>query len=115
MQDQSYGHPPFFAVTETELLAELGWNPWDNERDVNEGLFSESVMRKLIAKYSGEEWASFYNAYVQEHLCPKLDVQPYIHILDCTKILVNLDNDNYENSSVVKIEGRRCVDTNLAF
>lgn len=28
-----------FAVTETKLLAELGWNLWDNERDVNEGLF----------------------------------------------------------------------------
>lgn len=29
-----------FAVTEAELLAELGWNLWDNERDVNEGLFT---------------------------------------------------------------------------
>ena len=29
-----------FAVTEAELLAELGWNIRDNERDVNEGLFS---------------------------------------------------------------------------
>jgi len=38
-----------FAVTEAELLAELGWNLWDNERDVNDGLFSESVMRKLLA------------------------------------------------------------------
>lgn len=28
-----------FAVTEAELLAELGWNLWDNERDVNEGFF----------------------------------------------------------------------------
>ncbi len=57
-----------FAVTETELLAELGWNIWDNERDVNDGLFSESVMRKLLAKYKSEEWVSFYNSYVQEHL-----------------------------------------------
>lgn len=37
-----------FAVTEAELLAELGWNLWDNEWDVKEGLFSESVMRKLL-------------------------------------------------------------------
>ena len=94
-----------FAVTEAELLAELGWNLWDNERDVDEGLFSESVMRKLLAKYSSEEWISFYNSYVQKHLMKKLDVQPCIHILDCTKILVNLDNGNYENSSVVKIDG----------
>ncbi len=47
-----------FAVTEAELLAELGWNIWDNERDVNDGLFSESVMRKLLAKYKSEEWVS---------------------------------------------------------
>ena len=50
-----------FAVTEADLLAELGWNIWDNGRDVNEGLFSESVMRKLLAKYSSKEWVSFYN------------------------------------------------------
>lgn len=94
-----------FAVTQAELLAELDWNLWDNERDVNEGLFSESVMRKLLAKYSSEEWVCFYNNYVQEHLLKKLNIQPCIHILDCTKILVNLDNDNYENSSVVKLDG----------
>ena len=94
-----------FAVTEAELLAELGWNIWDNERNVNEGLFSESVMRKLLAKYKSGEWVSFYNSYVQEHLMPELNIQPCVHILDCTKVLVNLDNGNYENSSVVKIDG----------
>lgn len=44
-----------FAVAEAELLAELGWNFWNNERDGDEGLFSESVMRKLLAKYSSGE------------------------------------------------------------
>ena len=92
-------------MTEAELLAELGWNLWDNERDVNEGLFSESVMRKLLAKYSSGEWVSFYNSYVREYLMKELDIQPCIHILDCTKVLVNLDNNNYENSSVAKIDG----------
>ena len=57
------------------------------------------------SKYSSGEWISFYNDYVQEHLMKELDVQPCIHILDCTKVLVNLDNENYENSSVVKIDG----------
>ena len=94
-----------FAVTEAELLAELGWNIWDHERDINEGLFSESVMRKLLAKYTSEEWVSFYNDYVQKHLMKKLDIKPCVHILDCTKILVNPDNNNYENASVVKIGG----------
>ncbi len=94
-----------FAITEAEALAELGWNLWDNERDVNKGIFSESVMRKLLAKYTSDEWLSFYNHYVQEHVMEKLGIQPCIHILDCTKILVNLDNDNYEGASVVKIGG----------
>ena len=31
-----------FAVTEAELLAELGWNLWDNGRDVNEGFFRKA-------------------------------------------------------------------------
>lgn len=94
-----------FAITDAELIAELGWNLWDNERDINEGLFSESVMRKLLAKYSSDEWVAFYNTYVQNYLLPKLGIQPYIHILDCTKILVNPENDYYEHSSVVKIDG----------
>ncbi len=37
-----------FAVTQAELLAELGWNIWDNERDVNDGLFSERVQNTTI-------------------------------------------------------------------
>ena len=94
-----------FAVNDAELLAELGWNVWDSERDLNEGLFSERVMRKLLLKYTSEEWISFYNSYVQKYLTPKLNIKPDIHILDCTKIPVNLQNEDYENSSVVKIDG----------
>ena len=77
-----------FAVTEAELLAELGWSIWDNERDINEGLFSETVMRRLLAKYKSEEWVSFYNDYVQKHLMKELKIQPCVHIQDCTKVLV---------------------------
>lgn len=92
-------------MTEAELLTGLGWNLRDNERDVNEGLFSESVMRKRLAKYSSEEWVSFYNGYVQKYLLDALDIRSCIHILDCTKVLVNPDNEHYENSSVAKIDG----------
>ena len=28
-----------FAISDAELLAELGWNLWDNERSLSEGLF----------------------------------------------------------------------------
>lgn len=94
------------AVTHAELLAELGWNIGDNERDINGGLFSEGVMRKLLARYSSQDWVDFYNHYVRDSLLETLRVQKNIHILDCTKIPVNLDNENYEESSVVKIEGK---------
>ena len=94
-----------FAVTDAGLLAELGWNAWDYGRNVSDGLFSESVMRKLVKKYSSGELISFYNHYVQDCALKNLGVQPCIHILDCTKIPVNLGNANYENSSVVTIDG----------
>lgn len=58
-----------FAVTDTELLAELGWNVWDTEWDINEELFSESFIRKLMAKYNSEEWET-------------MQLQPAIHIFD---------------------------------
>lgn len=93
-----------FAVNDPELLAELGWNVWDYGRDINCGLFSENVMRKLVGKYTSEEWVSFYNNYTQSIL-KNMGTQPNIHVLDCTKIPVNLDNENYENSSVVTIDG----------
>nr|OZC19698.1 transposase DDE domain protein [Sporomusa acidovorans DSM 3132] len=94
-----------FAVTDAELLSELGWNVWDTERDLENGLFSENVMRRLIAKYDSDEFIAFYNRYVQEKLLPELRFQPTIHILDCTKIPVNLDNDNYEKAGIVQIDG----------
>ena len=62
-------------------------------------------MRKLVKKYNSEELVSFYNHYVQGYALKNLGVQPCIHILDCTKIPVNLSNTNYENSSVVTIDG----------
>ncbi|WP_218130639.1 hypothetical protein, partial [Sporomusa acidovorans] len=64
-----------FAVTDAELLSELGWNVWDTERDLENGLFSENVMRRLIAKYDSDEFIAFYNRYVQEKLLPELRFQ----------------------------------------
>ncbi|XBX08307.1 hypothetical protein QMP26_09610 [Enterocloster clostridioformis] len=54
-----------FAVNDAELLSELGWNIWDADRSINNGLFSEGVMRKLISKYTSGEWVDFYNHYVR--------------------------------------------------
>ena len=40
---------------------------------MNEGLFSESVMRKFLVKYSNEEGISFYNHYVQKSLANRME------------------------------------------
>lgn len=94
-----------FAISDAELLAELGWNAWDYDRDRKDGLFSESVMRKFAGKYSSKEWITFYNHYVQDFALNQMKWRPSIHILDCTKIPVNVKNEHYEQSSVIKMDG----------
>lgn len=94
-----------FAVTDGELLSEFGWNIWDTDRNLEEGLFAEGVMRNLVQKYGADEFINSYNKYVQDVVMPSLDIAPSIHILDCTKIQVNLDNTNYEKSEVIKDDG----------
>ena len=94
-----------FAVTDSELLSELGWNIWDTDRNLSEGLFAEGVMRNVVQKYESKELIDSYNHYVQNVVMPSLNVSPTIHILDCTKIQVNLDNSNYEKSEVTYDDG----------
>lgn len=94
-----------FAVTDSELLSELGWNIWDNDRDLEKGLLEEGTMRNMINKYEAKEIIESYNDYVQNIIMPELKILPQIHILDCTKIKVNLNNSNYEKSDVIRYEG----------
>jgi len=91
-----------FAITDAEALSEIGWNIWDNERGLEEGLMDEGTLRNIVKKYSVEEIIKFYNTYVQEHVFPKMYIAPDIHILDCTEIDVKLSNSNYEGSEVIK-------------
>ena len=65
-------------------------------------VFSEKVIHEFLAKYKSEEGVYFYNSYVREHVMEGLDILSCVHILDCTMILVNLDNYHYKNSFVVK-------------
>ncbi|WP_039656773.1 transposase [Clostridium tyrobutyricum] len=94
-----------FAVTDGELLSELGWNIWDTDRDISKGLFTEGVIRNLVSKYESKELIDSYNHYVQNNVMPSIDICPSIYILDCTKLKVNLDNKNYENSEVISVDG----------
>ncbi len=94
-----------FAVTDSELLSELGYNIWDTDRNLENGLFAEGVMRNLVSKYEGEDFIKYYNDYVQKEVLTELSVSPSIHILDCTEITVNLENDRYEKSEVISYDG----------
>lgn len=94
-----------YAITDADVLASFGWNLLQHERPIEDGLMSEGSLRNFVNKYESEEIVQFYNEYVQEHVLPHLNVSPSIHILDCTFITVPLENDNYEESGVVKRDG----------
>jgi hypothetical protein len=91
-----------FAITDADTLSEIGWNIWDNQRSLEEGLMDEGTLRNIITKYRVEEIINAYNIYVQENVFPRMAISPDIHILDCTEIEVKLSNSNYEGSEVIK-------------
>lgn len=89
-----------YAITDHRVLAELGYNIIDTEKDLNTGMMTESSLRFLFGKYEAKELLKSYNEIIQEQIMPKLDYKPNIHILDCTELSVNLDNKNYEQSAI---------------
>lgn len=89
-----------FAITDHRTLAELGWNLIDTDQDLGKGLMRESSLRAIIKKYSLADFFNGYNNTMQRHVMPKLNLSPDIHILDCTKLVVNLKNENYEGSGI---------------
>jgi hypothetical protein len=94
-----------YAIMDGEVLSSLGYALWDTERDLEKGLMDEGAIRHLLGKYEQNEMITGYNRCVQEHILPKIRVCAHIHLLDCTELEVELTNDNYEDSSVVKIDG----------
>jgi hypothetical protein len=91
-----------FAIRSAKTLGELGYCMWDTERELGKGLMDEGSIRKLVGKYKPEDWLDGYNGYVQRHVLPTMNIVPDIHILDVTKLEVNLDNENYEGAEVTK-------------
>lgn len=89
-----------FALTDHRTLAELGYSLRDTDRDMGKSLMTEGAIRALVGKYTADEFLAGYNAFVQSQICPKMDLVPNIHILDCTKIEVNMKNNNYENAGI---------------
>lgn len=88
-----------YAIQDHRTLAELGFNIINHNKDE---LFTEGTLRYLLGKYTADELVRYYNDVVQNRISVIKDIEPNIHILDCTKIAVNINNENYENSSIAK-------------
>jgi hypothetical protein len=93
-----------FAISDADLLSKLGWNIWE-PNGLEKGLMTEGALRHFVSKYTEEELISAINNYVKKFVKIKLGLTPNIHILDCTKLEVKLDNSRYEKSGVVKENG----------
>lgn len=89
-----------FAITDYRVLAELGYSLYDSDGNIGNALMNEGSIRFLLGKYNEADMVSGYNNTVQNHIMPKMDIEPNIHILDCTDLEVNYDNKNYEGSGI---------------
>lgn len=87
-----------FAIRDHRTLAELGYAAINT--DYEDGWLREGTIRHLLGKYNCKDIFQYYNDVVQKHIFKSNNIRPNIHILDCTKIKVNLNNKNYEYSSV---------------
>lgn len=89
-----------YAITDHRVLGELGYSLYDSSGNIGASLMNEGSIRFLLGKYSPDDLISGYNNTVQNHIMPKLDIVPDIHILDCTDLEVNFDNKNYEGADI---------------
>jgi hypothetical protein len=94
-----------YAIMDAEVLSKLGYSLWDTDRDIEKGMMDEGAIRHLLGKYERNEMINGYNQCVQRHIMPRVGIEADIHILDCTEVEVELTNENYEDSSVVTIDG----------
>ena len=99
-----------YALHSPVLLAELGLNvkvlsPGEgiSRRGTKEAApFNGDVTRKMLHGVVPWELVRWYNRIVGAAYLRQAEYKPCIHILDCTKLIVNFDNENYEGSGIVK-------------
>ena len=91
-----------FAINNHRTLAKLGYTVIDSDGSLKSGLMQESSLRFLLGKYSRQMFIDGYNNTVQKGIMPMLDIEPNIHILDCTDLEVNYANFNYEESTITR-------------
>ena len=94
-----------YAIIDAEVLLAFGYSLWDTDRALEKGLMDEGAIRHLLGEYKQNEMIKGYNSYVQAHIFPQMGIEANVRILDCTKLEVELTNENYEESSVVREGG----------
>ena len=99
-----------YALHSPTLLAELGLNvkvlsegEGVSRRGTKQNApFNGDVIRKMIIKIGPEELTYWYNKNVGKAYLRQSGYSPSFHIADCTDLEVNIDNENYEGSGIVK-------------
>lgn len=96
------------ALTSDEIINKLGLNISYNQ---NECLLKESNIRAWLEKYKSEElefnnyFIKYFNKFNKKYLSVS-NTSCNIHILDCSVLDVNLENKNYEGSSITYKNGK---------
>lgn len=101
-----------FALTSEEVINKLNINI---EYDKDKSLLKEANVRAFLNRYekNDKEEIEFNNDFIQffnkitESYLSKTKIESNIHILDCSVLDVNLDNCNYEGSSVTYKGGKK--------
>lgn len=89
-----------YAISDHRVLSELGYSLYDTSGKIGDALMTEGSIRFLLGKYQSGDFIDGYNQSVQRFIMPQMDLQPCIHILDCTDLEVNYKNRNYEGSGI---------------
>jgi hypothetical protein len=98
-----------YALHSPILLAELGLNvkvlaegEGISRRGTQEDApFSGDVIRKMLCNMTPQELVDWYNRHVGRAYLGQANYSPCLHIMDCTKLVVNYQNENYQGSGVV--------------
>lgn len=98
------------SLTSKEIIEKIKYNI---AYDTKDGLLKESNIRAILEKYKHKEeetlefnnvFIKYYNTFIKELLnISKKECN--IHILDCSILDVNIDNENYEGSTVTSKGG----------
>jgi len=99
-----------YALHSPTLLAELGLNvkvlsegEGVSRRGTKQNApFNGDVIRKMLNSIKPEDLINWYNKNVGRTYLRQSGYRPSFHILDCTDLEVNFDNENYEDSGIVK-------------